>query len=194
MSPISQMELPSNSITPIITPDKLNSITPNLTNSPVAPNKPLTGSNKNTNIETLPPCNCRSAILGINSNKNDILKVEAQLSALKSFVNCQFSKLRNQTESFTEHKKMLFGHEDRNIDALHKNVVFLQNELTEKKQIIKSLMETQTAVLNVMTDLTEQPNTPEQNVTEHLPEEKFNQRSHNYRSKDHSREKQCKMN
>ena len=98
MSPISQMELPSNSITPIITPDKPNSITPNLTNSPVAPNKPLTGSNKNINIETLSPCNCRSAILGINSYKNDILKVEAQLSALKSFVNCQFSKLRNQTE------------------------------------------------------------------------------------------------
>ena len=53
-------------------------------------------------------------------------------------------------------------------------------------------METQTAVLNVMTDLRQQPNTPEQNVTEQLSQKKFNQRSHNYRKKDQSRGKQRK--
>ena len=53
-------------------------------------------------------------------------------------------------------------------------------------------METQTAVLNVMTDLGQQPNTLEQNVTEHLSQEKFNQRSHNYRNKDQSRGEQHK--
>ena len=46
-------------------------------------------------------------------------------------------------------------------------------------------METQTAELHVMTDLRQQPNTPEQNVMEHLLQEKFNQRSRNYRNKDH---------
>ena len=61
-------------------------------------------------------------------------------------------------------------------------------------KIIKSLMETQTAELHVMTDLRQQPNTPEQNVTEHLLQEKFNQRSHNYRNKDHWREEQRKRN
>ena len=55
-------------------------------------------------------------------------------------------------------------------------------------------METQRAVLDVMTDLRQQPNTPEQNVKEHLSQEKFNQRSHNYREKDHSREEQRKRN
>ena len=80
---------------PIITPEEQNSVTPNLTNSPVTPNATSTGSNKNTNIEILCPCNCRSAILNINSSKNDILKVEAQLSAIKSYVNCELSKLRN---------------------------------------------------------------------------------------------------
>ena len=35
-------------------------------------------------------------------------------------------------------------------------------------------METQTAVLDVMTDLRQQPNTPEQNIKEHLSQEKFN--------------------
>ena len=58
---------------------------------------------------------------------------------------------------------MSLDHENRNIDTLHKNIAFLQNELTEKNKI----KETQTAVLDVMTDLRQQPNTSEQNVTEH---------------------------
>ena len=74
---------------------------------------------------------------------------------------------------------MLLGHENRKKDVLHKNIAFLQNELAEKNKIIKSLMETQTAELDVMTDLRQQPNTLEQNVMEHLLQEKFNQRSHN---------------
>ena len=80
---------------------------------------------------------------------------------------------------------MLLGHENRKKDVLHKNIAFLQNELAEKNKIIKSLMETQTAELDVMTDLRQQPNTLEQNVMELLLQEKFNQRSHNYRNKDH---------
>ena len=139
-----------------------------LTNCPVTPKATLTDSNKNTNIEALSPCNCLSALLNINSSKNDIFKVEAQLLALKSYVNCELSILRKQTESFTERTKMSLDHENRNIDVLHKNIAFLQNKLTKKNKIIKSLMETQTAVLDIMTDLRQQPNTPEQNITEHL--------------------------
>ena len=61
--------------------------------------------------------------------------------------------LRNQIESFTEHSKMLLSHENSNTDDLYQNIAFLQTELTEKNNIVKSLMETQTAVLDVMTDL-----------------------------------------
>ena len=89
---------------------------------------------------------------------------------------------------------MSLGHENRNIDILRKNIAILQNELTEKNKIIKSLIETQTAVVGVMADLRQQHNTPEQNVTEHLSQEKFNHRFHNYRNKDHSREEQRKIN
>ena len=185
------MELASNSTTSTITPEEPNSVTPNLTNFPVTPNATLTGSNKNTNILSL---QLPFSYLNINSSKNDILKVEAQLSALKSYVNCKLSIPRSQIESFTEHTRMPVGHENINIGALHKNIAFLQNELTQKNKIIKFLMETQTTVLDVMTDLRQQPNTPEQNVTEHIPQEKFNQRSHNYRNKDHSREEQRKRN
>ena len=55
-------------------------------------------------------------------------------------------------------------------------------------------METQTAVLDVMADLRQQPDTPEQNVKEHLSREKFNQRPHNYGKKDHSRKELHKRN
>ena len=77
VSVIPQMESASNSTTPVITPEEPNSVTPNLTKSPVTPNLTLSSSNKNTNFETLSPCNFRSAILNGNSSKNDILKVEA---------------------------------------------------------------------------------------------------------------------
>ena len=75
--PISQMELDINSTIPIIVPKKPNSVTPNLTNSPVTSKATLTSSK--TNTETLSPCNCRSALLNIKSSKNNIFKVEAQL-------------------------------------------------------------------------------------------------------------------
>ena len=41
---------------------------------------------------------------------------------------------------------MSLDQENANIDALHKNIAFLQNEFTEKNKLIKSLMETQTIV------------------------------------------------
>ena len=129
-----------------------------------------------------------------DKNKNDILEVEAQLSAFKSYVNGEPSILRNQIVSFTEHTKMSLGHENRNIDALHENTAFLQNESAEKNKIIKSLMEIQTAVIYVMADLRQQPNTLEQNITKQLSHDTFNQRSHSYRKKDHSREEQRKRN
>ena len=56
-------------------------------------------------------------------------------------------------------------------------------------------MKTQTFMLDVMTALKQRPNTSEQNAVEHLSQNnKFNQRSHSYRNKDHSREEQCKGN
>ena len=49
------MELASNSITRIITPKKLDSVTPYLTNSPITLKATLTGFSKNANVETLSP-------------------------------------------------------------------------------------------------------------------------------------------
>lgn len=51
---------------------------------------------------------------------------------------------------FSECTKMSLVHENRNIDAPHKNIAVLQNELTEKIKITKSIMETQIVVLDVI--------------------------------------------
>ena len=69
--------------------------------------------------------------------------------------------LKNQIEFFTELTKMSLDHENKNVDALPKNIAFLQNELTKKNKITKPLMETQTVLLDIMADLRQQPNTPE---------------------------------
>ena len=91
---------------------------PNLTNSSVAPSATL-------NI----------IILNLNSSKNDILTVGAQLLALKRYENCEHSMLKNQIESFTEHTKMSLGPENRNVDVLYKIIVFLQKRITKTKQL-----------------------------------------------------------
>ena len=54
---------------------------------------------------------------------------------------------------------MLLDYENRNIGVLHKNLEFLQKKLAEKNKIIKSLTETQTAVLDLMSGIREQPHT-----------------------------------
>ena len=81
------MELASNSTTPIIIPEEPNSVTSTLRNSPVALKAKLTGCNKAINDETISPCNCRSVLLNINSSKKNILKFEAHLWILKSYLN-----------------------------------------------------------------------------------------------------------
>ena len=150
VSSVSLMELASNSTMAIITSEETNSVTPNLRNSPVTPDATLTGSNKkiiigslsgsnkNIIIERLSSCNCCSALLNINSSKNDIFKVEAQLSAFTSYVNCELLILRNQIEFLTAQTKISLDHENRNIDALQKNIAFLQVKLTKKNKVTEA--------------------------------------------------------
>ena len=86
-----------------------NSVMSSLTNSPVTPDAKLTGSNENTNIETLSPCNCPSALLNINSSKNDILKVEAQLSALKKVIKLRTVDTKESNRIFYWTQKNVSG-------------------------------------------------------------------------------------
>ena len=60
-------------------------------------------------------------------------------------------------ESLKETITKIGKRESNNIEILHESICFLQKELLSKNDLIKSLMETQTAALEAMTNLTEKP-------------------------------------
>ena len=89
-----------------------------------------------------------------NDLKKHISKLEAQLSAIKSYINCEVSVLTNKIESisndFKQRINTLLGKEKSKIEILQQNMTFLKNELLSKNEIIKSLMEIQSFVLHTM--------------------------------------------
>ena len=89
-----------------------------------------------------------------NDLRKHICKLEAQQSAIKSYVNCEVSILTNKIEStsndFEKRMNTFQGKEKSKIEILQQNMTFLQNELLSKNEIIKSLMEIQSSVLYTM--------------------------------------------
>ena len=93
-----------------------------------------------------------------NCENNDLskhmCKLEAQLSVIKSYVNCEVSILTNKTEfisnDFEKRINTLQRKEKSKTEILQQNMTFLQNELLSKNEIIKSLMEIQSSVLYTM--------------------------------------------
>ena len=83
--------------------------------------------------------------------RKHICKLEAQLSAIKSYVNCEVSILTNKIESisndFEKRIKNFQGKEKSKIEILQQNMTFLQIVLLSKIEIIKSFMEIQSSVL-----------------------------------------------
>ena len=82
------------------------------------------------------------------TRRNNAWKYEAKISALKSYVQCKLSILHNKIDRFMEtFNKTISNFETKPYEILQDNIEFLQNELRSKDEIIKTLMETQTAVL-----------------------------------------------
>ena len=86
------------------------------------------------------------------SRKEDkqIKRVEAKLVAVKSCLKCEIacknSKIESMSNSFVTSLNN-FNNQLNSFNFLKDNLNFLQKELEEKKQIIKTLMEIQTTVL-----------------------------------------------
>ena len=89
-----------------------------------------------------------------NCVNNDLRKHISQLSAIKSYANCEVSILTNKIESiskdFDKRINTLLGKEKSKIKILQLNMTLLQNELLSKNEIIKSLMEMQSSALYTM--------------------------------------------
>ena len=91
---------------------------------------------------------------GSNSTKpyrSKISKIEAQLIALKSYVKYETSPLHSKIESTSQRLqvtlKVFQERENKTNEIFLRNTTFSQNELLTKNEIIKSLNETETAIL-----------------------------------------------
>ena len=71
-----------------------------------------------------------------NDLKKHISKLEAQPSAIKSYINCEVSILTNKTESisndFEKRITTLLEKEKSKLEILQQNKTLLQNELLSK--------------------------------------------------------------
>ena len=85
-----------------------------------------------------------------NVQQSEDAKLEAQFSALKSYVICEISTLVNKIEQISESLNNLKQNDNRNTDMLEYNISFLQQELRSKDELIKSIMDTQTMVLETI--------------------------------------------
>ena len=102
----------------------------------------------NQTLSTPHPDNIMTNDINNPTPRNNAWKYEAKISALKSYVQCELSTLHNKIDRFMEtFNKTISTFETKPYEILQDNIDFLQNELRSKDEIIKTLMETQTAVL-----------------------------------------------
>ena len=119
---------------------------------------------------------CRDNKMINNTNntipRNNLWKYEAKLSALKSYVQCELSILHNKIDRFMETcNNTTLNFETKPYEILQDNIKFLQNELLSKNEIIKTLMETQTAILENL-PLTKPPQQTERSTAFHNSQQK----------------------
>ena len=94
-----------------------------------------------------------------NFTQKSMLKVEDQLSGLKSYVDCELSTLTSKINAFSDSlKNALVNLQKResnytNTDLFQQNITSLENELKSKDRIIQSLLETPNALTNSLSDL-----------------------------------------
>ena len=150
---------------------------------------PLRNGAQNIN-ETCPPMNqtlatpCLENIMTNDTNnptpRNNVWKYEAKLSALKSYVQCEISTVHNKIDRLMEtFNKTISNFETKSYEILPDKIEFLQYELRYKNEIIKTLIETQTAVLENLL-LRKPPQQTQNNTSFHnSPQENVNQLNQN---------------
>ena len=88
-----------------------------------------------------------------------MLKIEAQLSTLKSYIDCELSTLTSKIDAFSDSLKHALPNLQKResnyakTDLLQQNITLLKNELKSKDRIIKWLLETQNTLTNSLSIL-----------------------------------------
>ena len=94
-----------------------------------------------------------------NFTQKSMLKVEAQLSALKCYVDCELSRLTSKIDAFSDSLKHALANLQKresnyaNTDILQQSITSLENELKSKDRIIQSLLETQNTLADSLSTL-----------------------------------------
>ena len=93
----------------------------------------------------------------LSSNKKDhfqhdqqqtINRLEAQISALKNHLKCEVSTMNSRIDLLSEViENKINVLRDKDIEVLLNNITFLQKELKTKNEIIKNLLDTQSALV-----------------------------------------------
>ena len=80
-----------------------------------------------------------------NFTQKTILKIEAQLSPLKNYIDCKFSTFISKIDAFLDSFKSALANLQKrecnynNTELLQQNITFLENKLNSKDKIIQSL-------------------------------------------------------
>ena len=102
-------------------------------------------------IDVAPPIN--TFILDISTEfvteNQDMEKIEAQLIAIKIYINCEIFNIDQKIKSLYECFNGVKETETSN-EVLQKNDTFLQNELIRKNEVIKLFFETETFILETV--------------------------------------------
>ena len=127
-----------------------------------------------------------------------MLKIEAQLSALKSYVDCELSTLTSKIDAFSDSLKHALANLQKresncaNTDLLQQSIASLENELRSKDKIIQSLLETQNTLTNSLSTL--KAKQPERiiNLSEHQQQQhqKYHHQYHHYHHHHHHHHQQ----
>ena len=94
-----------------------------------------------------------------NFTQKSKLKIEAQLSLLTSYVDFERSMFTSKIDAFSDSLKNPLANIQKsesnyaNTDLLQQNITFLENLLESKDRIIQSLLETQKALTNSLSNL-----------------------------------------
>ena len=105
----------------------------------------------NTVIDTQTPTLQKSLSCENLRTPQDIRNIRVQFSVLKSHVMCELSSLNQKISSLSENLEKTVNDmkvQNSNVDLLHENIKILRNELAQKNEIIKSLMEIQSTVFD----------------------------------------------
>ena len=154
-----------------------------------------TSLNTITEISSTVPTDIQTPITANNLNdtsnftQKSMLKIEAQLSALKSYGDCELSTLASKIDAFSDSLKQALANLQKResnyatTNLLQQSIASLENELKSKDRIIQSLLETQNTLTNSLSTLNAKQPEPTINLTQQQQRrhQKYHHQYHHHR-------------